>query len=121
MSVLLKVSSGGERPVMFCAAEEWNHNFFHTCSQAWGKQGLSGALHHMAEQNLLCLFALRVLGLFHSVNVMSYQELATRDALLNRFLFCRAEKSRLLFMETITSLFSDSNDAALCSEITVSL
>lgn len=58
---------------MFSAAEQWNHNFFHTC-QAWCKQGLSGAHHHMAEQNLLHLFALGVLGLLHSLNVMSYQE-----------------------------------------------
>lgn len=57
----------------------------------------------MAEQNLLHLFALRVLGLLLSQNVMSHQERTTRDALLNRFLFCHAGKSRLLFMETITS------------------
>lgn len=52
---------------------------------------------------------------------MSYQEWATRDALLNCFLFCHAQNSRFLFMETITSFFSDSNGAALLSEITVSL
>lgn len=102
---------------MFSAAEQWNHSFFHTCTQAWSKQGQSGAHHRMAEQNLLHLFALRVLGFLHSLNDMSYQERATRDALLNCFLFCHAEKSRLLFMETITSFFSDSNDAALRSGI----
>lgn len=75
----------------------------------------------MAEQNLLHIFALRVLGLLHSLNVMSYQEGAARDALLNRFFFCHAEKSRFLFMETITSFSSKSNAATLCSEITVSL
>lgn len=42
------------------------------------------------------------------------------DSLLNRFLFCHARKSRLLLMETITSFFSDSNDATLPSEITAS-
>lgn len=43
---------------MFSAAEQWNHNFLQTCTQAWSKQGLSKAHHHMAEQNLLHLFAL---------------------------------------------------------------
>lgn len=55
---------GGKGRVMVCAAEEWNHNFFHT--QAVSKQELSGALHHTAEQNLLHLLTLRVLRLLHS-------------------------------------------------------
>lgn len=79
-----------------------------------------GAEHHVAEESSL-VFTENALSSPFTLLVSYPTKEEHTDALLSCFLFCRVWKSRLLFTETITSFFSDSNDATLLSEITASL